>query len=236
MIQQEENKEFMSKDINLKLYKELRDADSTTKINAFREYAETIKEKFDERFVEIESAKQLGLIHFEHKEYLEALPYFEKADETENREGKSYGHLNSLLLIRTNRLLKRYDQSLYWFEKALKSIKETDSAFMLLDIIGDYADLCQDADFSFDSKYEYLINKIVQELGFPNKDIEPIANVHRLRELNKYWNVQLCKISIHEISDQEKVIFYKKYIDDCEIKWYKDYVQEMLERLKKNSR
>src|SRR6478609_1997502 len=102
MSQQEKNNQFMSTDIVLKLYRELKDANSATKINTSLHYVETIKGDFDPRFIEIESAWQIGFIHFDHQEYLDALPYFEKVDESENLEGKSYRHLNSLLLIRTN--------------------------------------------------------------------------------------------------------------------------------------
>ncbi|MEQ6118064.1 tetratricopeptide repeat protein [Reichenbachiella sp. MALMAid0571] len=230
------NREFLSKDIILKIHNELKDADSATRINTFLNYVETVKQDFDEIFVEIEVAKQLGLIHFENKEYLVALPYFEKVDEIKKREGKQSDHLNSLLLIRTNRLLKRYEQSFYWFNRTLESINDTDSAFCLLDIMGDYVDLCQDANISFDSKHDLLVNKIIQELGITKKETNFIKQIHHIRERNRYWNIELGKILIQKVSDTEKVNLFKNYIAKCEIKWYRDYVLEMLKRPNENSR
>ena len=236
MTQGNRKKEFPSKDIILKIYEELKGADSATKINVFLDYVETVKQDFDEIYVESEVAKQIGLIYFHENAYSEALPYFEKVDEIEKRNGKPSDHLNSLLLIRTNRLLKRYEQSLYWYNQTFESINDTDSAFRLLDIMGDYVDLCQDANISFDSKHEFLVDKIIRELGIIKKETNPIKQIHFMRQKNRYWNIELGKILTQKVNDSERENLLRNYIAECEIKWYTDYVLQMIKKPSENGR
>jgi|688.fasta_scaffold785563_2 tetratricopeptide (TPR) repeat protein len=236
MTQENRKGEFLSKDIIFKIYNELKDADSATKINAFLDYVKTVKQDFDDVLVESEVAKQLGLIYFQENEYSAALPYFEKVDDIGKRNGKQSDHLNSLLLIRTNRLLKRYEQSFYWFNQTLESINGTESAFCFLDIMGDYVDLCQDANFTFDSKHELLVNKIIRELGITTKETNPIKQIHNIREKNRFWNIELGKIITQKVNDTERENLLKNYIAECEIKWYKDYVLQMVKRPNENAR
>lgn len=230
------DKEFLSKEIVLKLYRDLRHADSSTRIQALENYIETIKDQYNETEIQFQLTKQIGVIYFEGQEYDKAIEYLEKANEVTNLEiSQPNKRLIRILLIRTNRLLKRYEKSLQWIDKELYSLSENDSAFDLLNILGEYADLCQDSSLLFDSKYENLIPRVVQELGFPLMKLQPIEYINKLRELNKFWNVELGKIHLQKIPNEEKIRIYQKYLTECEIKWYRDYVNSVIASLDKKS-
>ncbi len=230
MTSEARSQEFMSREIVMKLHNELKDADSKTQIDAFLEYVESVKDRFDEKVIAYQSQKEIGFIHFHHQEYLEALPFLEKAAKAKSADRYSK-HLIYIILIRINRFLKRSQESLFWTDEALKAIKVDDSAFRLVDVLKEYADLCKDASLSFDLKYEPLIHTIVKELGFPVKELEPLEYVFYLGELNHYWNIRLCRLHIKEMAKEEKKNAFQEFIETCEIRWYQDYAQKIVDSL-----
>ncbi len=223
---------FLSDEIVLKMYRELRNADAQTKINTLIDYAASVKDQFDDDRIQFEIDKQKALIYYDAKDYATALPYLEKvlAAEIPGQRSESW-HLYSLLQIRTNRHLQRYKEGLACFQKALKQMEDGDSAFMYLDLLVDYVNICQDAGIDFDALYLPLIDRVVNELGFPAFDLGPLEKILKLEELNKHWNVMLGQLYLQKIAELEKIKGYQDYINTCEIGWYKAYAEKVKARL-----
>jgi NACalpha-BTF3-like transcription factor len=81
-----------------------------------------------------------------------------------------------------------------------------------------------------------LVNKIIRELGITTKETNPIKQIHNIREKNRFWNIELGKIITQKVNDTERENLLKNYIAECEIKWYKDYVLQMVKRPNENAR
>ncbi|HYI77844.1 MAG TPA: hypothetical protein VEW65_09510 [Chryseolinea sp.] len=110
--------------------------------------------------------------------------------------------------------------------------QKTNLEFMSKDIIQTLYIELKDADSK--TKIDAFQQYVEKTQGkFDNRFIE---RVFALRELNKYWNARLTKICLEKRSKTEKMNIYREYIEECEIGWYRDYVQGMLEGLKTNSR
>lgn len=221
--------EFFSKDFILTLYRDLSDADTDTKIQFTLDYIETVKENYPPDLVDYLTKGKLSSIYFDHQEYEKALPFLKEINEKEAPEETSGKHLYTFLLIRTHRFLKNYKEALSVFEGAMEKQNQNPKAFEILDLLEDYVNLCEDAGWTFDPVYKPKIYRVIQDLGFPQKELPSTELVKFLKQLNKTWNIRLGKIQIKkEISKEEKKHLFYEYISECPIQWYRDYASRCI--------
>lgn len=223
-----ENKNFLSKDIVIKIYKDLKDADVETKIKALHEYADSVKDRFKADHIQFEIDKQKAFLYYDHQQYATALPHIIKVLSAESAyTTESSEHLYSLLRIRCHRLLHQYEEGMICFKNRLSQLKESDSAFMLLDLLEDYANLCREAPFAFEESYQTLIEQIVSKLAFPAIDLPPLERILAMTKMHLHWNRKISQIHMIRTNDLEKAKQLEDYIATCEIGWYKAYAERI---------
>lgn len=216
--------EFFSKDFILTLYRELQGVDTKTKIQFTLDYIETVKKNYSAELVEYMTQTQLASIYFDHQEYEKALPFLKEINEKEAPEETAGKHLYMLLLIRTHRFLKNYKEALSVFEGAMEKQNQNPKAFEILDLLEDYVKLCEEAGWTFDPVYKRKIQQVIQDLGFPQKELPSTELVKFLKQLNKTWNFHLVTIDIKkDISQEERNQLLREYVKECPIQWYRDY-------------
>ncbi|MFC3415727.1 tetratricopeptide repeat protein [Algoriphagus hitonicola] len=221
--------QFFSKEFMLTLYRELWEADTKTKIQFTLNYIETVKENYPLELVEYMTQTQLANIYFDQQEYEKALPLLKEINEKETPEKTAGKHLYTSLLIRTHRFLKNYKEALSVFEGAMEQQNQNPKAFKILDLLEDYVNLCEDAVWPFDPIYEPHIHQVIQDLGFPEKNLSTIELVRFLEQLNKTWNIRLGTIQVKEdISQEERNKLFQEYIQECPIQWYRDYASRCI--------
>ncbi|GAB2482382.1 hypothetical protein [Algoriphagus taiwanensis] len=221
--------EFFSKEFILKLYRELRDADTQTKVQFTLDYIDTVREDFAPELVEYMTKTQLATIYFDHQEYEKALPILEEINQLEIPENTNGSHLYSLLLIQTHRLLKNFSQAFILLEENLISKNEEIHAFETLDFLKEYAQLCKDANWTFDPTFEAFLTKVILHLGFPDKPLKPMEKIAYLAETNRIWNIRLGQIQANTtISEESRVELLKIFQRDCPIRWYRELTESWI--------
>jgi len=54
-----------------------------------------------------------------------------------------------------------------------------------------------------------------------------------MRQTNLIWNRKLSEIVLMKKNDKNSLIIaYEQYKEDCPIKWYRDYADETIKRIK----
>jgi tetratricopeptide (TPR) repeat protein len=225
--------EFFSKEFVLKLHRELRDADTETKIQFTLDYIDTVKADYPPELVEYMTKTQLATIYFDQEEYKKALPLLKEINAQDAPKDTVGKHLYILLLIRTNRLLGNFPSALTLLEQNLLSEKRNESGFETLNFLKEYAELCQTAEWEFDAKFTTVVDQVVKDLGFEDKDLNPLDKIHFLSQTNREWNVRLGKLMVKEgISPQEKMEIFENFIEDCPVGWYEKHARNLVQQLK----
>ncbi|WP_439475437.1 hypothetical protein [Algoriphagus formosus] len=221
--------EFFSKEFVLKLHRELRDADTETKVQFTLDYIDTVKADYPPELVEYMTKTQLATIYFDQEEYKKALPLLEEINAQDAPKDTAGKHLYILLLIRTNRLLGNLNTAFSHLEQNLLPEKNQEEGFDTLDLLKEYVDLCHDADWEFDPRFQDKIDFVVESLGFEDKDLKPLEMIDFLAKTNLEWNVRMGKIILKkDISGEEKTQLFEDFLKECPIKWYRDYVKDMI--------
>ncbi|WP_100630215.1 hypothetical protein [Algoriphagus formosus] len=221
--------EFFSKEFILKLYRELRDADTETKIQFTLDYIDTVKADYPLELVEYMTKTQLANIYFDQEEYKKALPLLEEINAQDAPKDTAGKHLYILLLIRTNRLLRNLNTAFSHLEQNLLPEKNQEEGFDTLDLLKEYVDLCHDADWEFDPRFQDKIDFVVESLGFEEKDLKPLEMIDFLDKTNLEWNVRMGKIILKkDIAGEEKTQLFEDFLMECPIRWYRDYVKDMI--------
>jgi hypothetical protein len=184
-----------------------------------------VKGTIDPQRIEVALNRQIGSIHLEHDEYQEAIPYFERVISlvpVSNDPDTYFLMVNGL--IRSNRHIGNYHRSLKWVETGVAEITKIPTHFVKLSLMGEYIDLLNDWKHPFDYTYGPIIKDVQESLGFENKALDPIELVMWMRKVNKRWNRWLGEILLLILDKADLLTTYEKYIDECEIDWYKKYV------------
>lgn len=211
----------------------MRNAELDSKIQFLVEYIETVKEQYTPDLVDYLKKAQLSLFYFDHQQYENALPLFEEIATREAPKGTSGNHLYLLLLIRTHRLLKNYSAAFSILEEKLVSSRKNLSGFEILDLLEDYLHLCEDTVWTFDPKFEPAIQFVIEELGFTQKELEPIEEIKFLKATHQVWNKRLGEIHLKkDISNEIKIKMFETYQEDCPIGWYRDYAGKTIRNLR----
>lgn len=221
--------EFFSKEFILKLYRELDNADTETKVQFTLDYIETVKADYPQELVEYKTKTQLANIYFHQEEYKKALPLLEEINALDAPKDTSGKHLYILLLIRTNRLLGNFKMALSLLEQNLLSEGSPDKGFDTLDFLEEYAKLCQDSRWEFDPRFQDKINFVVEILGFEDKGLQSLEMIDYLTQTNREWNIRMGKIILKkDISGEEKTQLFEDFLKECPIRWYRDYVKDKI--------
>jgi hypothetical protein len=221
--------EFFSKEFILKLYRELDNADTETKVQFTLDYIDSVKVDYPLELVEYMTKTQLANIYFDQEEYKKALPLLEEINALDTPKETAGKHLYILLLIRTNRLLGNLKAAFSLLEQNLLSEGNPDKGFDTLDFLEEYQKLCQDTGWAFDPRFKGKIDFVVESLGFEDKDLKPLEMIDFLAKTNLEWNVRMGKIILKkDITGEEKTQLFEDFLKECPIRWYRDYVKDMI--------
>lgn len=235
MNREQLQKDFFPTEIMHNLFKnelQLRD-----KIKLINNYIDKVRDSYDADVLHIMQNNQIALTYWMSEQYSQAIAYFELAVEKMKPEEDPSKYILALnLLIRGNRLLSNYQEAEKWVSLAFETT-DIFHSFENLAILNDYADLITDTGQTFDENHIPLIQSIIRELGFPEKLDDPIETIRSMTKRNKLWNRKLSEWTI-KFGESELDVSMKeleKYIDSCEIEWYRDYAKDSLEKLKSKS-
>ncbi|TDK49947.1 hypothetical protein [Algoriphagus formosus] len=221
--------EFFSKEFILKLYRELRDADTETKIQFTLDYIDSVKADYPLELVEYMTKTQLANIYFDQEEYKKALPLLEEINAQDAPKDTAGKHLYILLLIRTNRLLGNLNAAFSHLEQNLLPEKNQEEGFDTLSLLKEYAELCHDAGWEFDPRFQDKIDFVVESLGYEYKDLKPLEMIDFLDKTNLEWNFRLSKVILEkDVLGEEKIQLFEDFLKECQIRWYRDYVKDMI--------
>lgn len=211
----------------------MRNAKLDNKIQFLFEYIETVKEQYTPDLVDYLKKGQLSILYYDHQQYEKALPIFEEIANKEAPKGSASNHLYILLLIRTHRLLKNYSAAFSILDEKLLSNKKKLCGFEILDLLEDYVHLCEDTAWFFDPKFEPAIQFVIEELGFTQKELEPIEQIKFLKSTHREWNRRLGEIHlIKDVSIENKIKLFEAYQKKCPIGWYQDYAGKSIKKLR----
>ena len=221
--------EFFSKEFVLKLHRELRDADTETKVQFTLDYIDSVKADYPLELVEYMTKTQLATIYFDQEEYKKALPLLEEINAQDAPKDTAGKHLYILLLIRTNRLLGNLNTAFSHLEQNLLPEKNQEEGFDTLNLLKEYAELCHDADWEFDPRFQDKIDFVLESLGFEDKDLKPLEMINFLAKTNLEWNFRLSKVILEkDVLGEEKIQLFEDFLKECPIRWYRDYVKDMI--------
>jgi hypothetical protein len=225
---------FPSKEIMLKLYRDLKDAGSMVQIAAFKDYLNSVKEEVDAQKIEIKLNQQVGFIHFQHEEYSDAIRHLEKVYNLVSVAGDpSEYFFNLTLLIDAHRHCRNYGNAFAWFDIAVANIKLAPSPFDKLSIITRYVDLLHAAGQPFNHSYNVIVEEIAIALGLPDVKWHSITDrVKTIQALNKQWNRRLGTLTLSKLKNNDLIKAYEAYKEECEIGWYREYAQRVIDKLK----
>ncbi|MBY5952809.1 tetratricopeptide repeat protein [Algoriphagus marincola] len=224
--------EFFSKEFILKLYRELDNADTETKVQFTLDYIDSVKVDYPLDLVEYMTKTQLANIYFDQEEYKKALPLLEEINALDVPKDTAGKHLYILLLIRTNRLLGNFNAAFSHLEQNLLSEGNPDKGFDTLDFLEEYQKLCQDTGWAFDPRFKGKIDFVVESLGFEAIDLDSLEMIDFLAKTNLEWNVRMGKIILKkDISGEEKIELHEAFIKECPIEWYRAYSRKSIQQL-----
>jgi tetratricopeptide (TPR) repeat protein len=233
MKKEQFNREFLPKEIVLKLLREIPPTNCEQKIKLIKNYTQTIKESFDSDVFEVRFNNEIGLCYWEAKEYALAESHFRKVNILKPQHYPFLYFLVVGLLIRCNRLISNYVESFYWVDIAVSNIIFADSSFDKLNILKEYVDLLTDTKQAFNHNYNKIIIEIINDLGFPEGLTNPIDTVNSMRNTNLTWNRKLSEIGLTDKKDINSLIkLYESYKEKCPVEWYKKYAEEAIIRIK----
>lgn len=236
MEREQFNREFLNRDMTLKLYRDIPQFDFSTKIGLIKSYTDQIKNSYDSEVFEVRLNNEIGFVYWNAKEYALAIKHFEKVISILKPDDYPFLYFNVVcLLIRSNRLISNYGASLLWVEKAIDNISYSESSFVKLDILNEYVDLILESNQSFNDDFTPIIQFIIDDLGFPEKLRDPKETAKSMKKTNGLWNQKLSKVTLMDKNDkQARIKEFEKYYEACEISWYKNYANDKINKLKED--
>jgi tetratricopeptide (TPR) repeat protein len=230
-------KEFLPKEIVLKLRIDIPTSDYNKKIELIKSYSDTIKETFDKKVFEVRLHNEIGFCYWEAGEFSLAILHFQKViDKLKPQDYPSLYFLVIGLLIRCNRLISDFPESYHWIEIAFKNIFFAESPFDRLNILHEYVDVLIAVNKPFNYDYNKIIEEVIADLGFPEQFTDPVETIISMRNTNLTWNRKLSEITLMQREDKNSLIrAYENYMQNCPIGWYKNDAKDAIDIIK-NSR
>lgn len=232
-------KDFLPKEIILKLMLDIPRENYSEKLEILDNYINQVKDSFEQDILLIKSNNQKGFIYWEAEKYNLAIKHYEKVLEILGPSDYPFLYFHiAYMLITCYRLTKQFGPSMQWAETALNNLNCTDSSFGdKLGILTAYTELLEEAGRPFNEKYTEIIDNVIQELEFPPVSaVEPIKRIKKISQEHKKWNQQLMKVDLISRENKgELTTALKDYVASCEIGWYKKYAAQRLKRIENAS-
>ena len=228
------NKDFLPRELVLKLFTEIPKEKINQRINLVANYAETIKGSMETEAFEVRLHDQFGFIYWEAGSYTKAIEHYTLAIKILRPVDYPFLYFHIVcLLIRCNRLLDKYSDSLNWAEEAFENIEHADSPFQVLTVLNEYVTFIESANISFNPIYTKIAKAVFIKLGFTFKFLDPIETIKLMKKKNLNWNKKLNQIKRESRgkSSSENKKAYLEYKDSVEIKWYADYAATKIQEL-----
>lgn len=236
MNREQLKKDFFPAELMLKLYRDLADCGAEAKIKLIDEYIEKVRDSYDEDVLFIKQHNQIAHMHFMSGQHEQAISYFEMV--VEKMAPDDYPPIYFLainLLIRSNCILTNYDVAKQWGELALKNHHHADP-ISNLHILNDYMDVLSETETDLDKKHYSVIQSIIDEYGFPEKLRDPVETIRSMNKRHKIWARKMGDLTLNYAKPDGAATFedLERYIESCEIGWYRNYARNMLDKLKSN--
>jgi tetratricopeptide (TPR) repeat protein len=238
MNSKELQKDFLPKEIVLKLMLDIPRGNYAEKLALLDNYIDQVKDSFEPDILLVKSNNEKGLIYWDAKKYDLAIRHYEKVLEILGPSDYPFLYFHiTYLLITCYRLTKQFGPSMQWAETALNNLDCTNSSFDKLITLTAYADLLAEAGLPFNERNTALIDIVIQELEFPSIPVvEPIERIKIISQEHKRWNQQLSKLHLIPRENKAEIIAaLKDYVASCEIGWYKKYAAQRLKRIENAS-
>ncbi|PIQ19789.1 MAG: hypothetical protein COW65_18735 [Cytophagales bacterium CG18_big_fil_WC_8_21_14_2_50_42_9] len=228
-------KDFLPKEIVLKLIRDVPKENYSEKLEILDNYINQVKDSFDADILLIKSNQEKGFIYWDAGKFDLAIKHYENVLEILAPADSPFIYFHiACMLITCYRLIEQFGSSMEWAETALGNLNSTDSSFYnKLSILTAYTDLLNETGTPFREKYTAIIDDLVQELEFPPVPVvEPIQKIKIISQEHKKWNQQLMQVHLIGMENKEKLITaLKVYVASCEIGWYKKYAEQTLIRI-----
>jgi hypothetical protein len=225
-------REFFDTEVTLKLYREFDFNDYEARIAYVKAEAEKVRSHFDQIYYTEKLSNRIAHCYLDAEKFGQAIPYLEKEVELKDKWDSFY-LFPIWLLIRCNTLIKDFEKGLYWSERAFNLFGQA-SATDKLNVFVEYSKLLTDYEKPFNPDYLQFIQEIIDEQGFPQNLEEPIATIQSLDAMYRKWNRKLSDIHMMKSADKaEKISLFQKYIEVCEIGWYREYAGKVIAKLQK---
>ncbi|SFU18099.1 hypothetical protein SAMN04489724_4765 [Algoriphagus locisalis] len=237
MNREQLQKDFFPPEIILKIYQDIPDSEIEAKIKLVNEYIEKVRGTYDEDVLKIHQHNQIAFCYWIAEQYVESIKHFEIVVESLQPEDCSTKYFLALnLLIRGTRLLSKYNEAEKWAESALANHHLSD-AISNLHILNDYCDVITETESFLDEKHNLLIQSIIDEYGFPEKLEDPIDTIQSMSMRHKYWSNTYSKIVLNfrESDPEEYIQEIEKYIESCDIEWFRNHALKSIEIIKERS-
>lgn len=224
-------RDFLPKEIVLQLYRDIARDDYSTKISVVSNYANTLTDTWDCTILNLRLNNEIAFFFWDAEEYPMAIQHYLKVVEVLKPE--DYPSLYFFIigqLIRCNRHILNFSESLKWADLAFSQINHTHSSFEKLNILKEYVDLLEDSKEAFSIKYIPVITTVIEDLGFPEVLEDPKVTVNSMKDRNKFWNRKMSKITLMDRNNpQAQIEALEEFQKTCEIGWYKNFAAEMLQ-------
>lgn len=237
MKDQRYHQDFLPREIVLKLHRDIPKSNVEQRIELIKNHAKQVEADFEKEVYEVKLNTELGFCYWEAHQYSQSILYLEKVIAILKPELDDTIYFLSIgLLIRGNRILQNYQSALRWAESAFKNIHLTDSSFLKLNILEDYAALISDSQGTFKEGYKIIITEVIHTLGFPEKGDNPLEVIHAMKAMNLTWNRKLREITLDSNKDLDAdILAFERFRQNCPIRWYREYAENIIANIK-NSR
>ncbi|QDH78416.1 tetratricopeptide repeat protein [Echinicola soli] len=223
-------RDFMPKDLVLKLHRDIPQYDWKQKMSVLDDFFASQEGKMDADVLFIRKNEQYAFFYWESDQYELSINHYEKALTLLKPSDYPFlYHIITLQLIACYHYLGHYDAALVWFETALLNLSEENHSFQLLALLKSYVDILEDTGSSFDERHLPLIQRVVDDAGFPQPDENPKTAIKSLSAMHSEWNKKLSILYIDSNDgkiDQKTAL--QEYADTCPIGWYRDHARERL--------
>ncbi|TND05111.1 MAG: hypothetical protein FD123_3731 [Bacteroidetes bacterium] len=227
-------KDFLPKELVLRLVRDIPRENYAEKISLLNKYINEVKDTTDPDVLTVRANNEMGFIYWDAGQYEPAVRHYEKVLEVLAPPDYPFLYFHvSCMLIRCCRLIKQFELSMKWAENTLDKLDHTDSGFEKLNVLGEYADLLTGSGTPFNTKHLPVIDSIIRDLEFPETPADdPVQRINLLRALNKKWNRKLGSMHLADPEKKEELIAaLKDYAASCEIGWYKKYAEKRLHEM-----
>ncbi len=204
------------------------------KLKLINDYIEEVRDSFDEEVLKIIKNNQIAHIYWMSNQYPEAITHFEIVVESMEPEDNPALYFLALnLVIRSTRILSKFDEALNWSIHALDNIHSATANYNLINL-KEYAELLSGTKKNFDDKYVPVMQSVIDFYGIPVEVKYPIETVKLIHQMHSYWAKKLTVLEANfRESDLDFMIReYEEYATSCDIEWYRDYAKNTLVRLK----